>query len=102
MKLATEIRALFHDIEATSVNVDLQLTAFIKALYPTYSHYLESLQASEKMKNITFDKLVDNIAEREEEFENKNHFQMLRLCVLHKNNRGKHPNMSLPNMTAAT
>ena len=26
---------LFHDIEATGVKVDLQLTNFIKALYPT-------------------------------------------------------------------
>ena len=40
LNLASEIRILFHDIEATSVKVDLQLTAFIKALYPTYSHYL--------------------------------------------------------------
>lgn len=62
MKLASEIRALFHDIEATGVKVDLQLTAFIKALYPTYSHYLESLQASEKMKDITFDNLLEKIA----------------------------------------
>jgi hypothetical protein len=46
MKLASEIKALFHDIDSTGVKVDLQLTAFIKALYPTYSHYLESLQAS--------------------------------------------------------
>ena len=38
MKLASEIRALFHDIDSTGVKVDLQLTAFIKALYPTYSH----------------------------------------------------------------
>jgi len=58
MKLASKIRALYHDIEATGVKVDLQLTAFIKALYPTYSHYLETLQASEKMKDMTFDKLV--------------------------------------------
>jgi hypothetical protein len=46
MKLASEIKALFHDIDSTGVKVDLQLTAFIRALYPTYSHYLEYLQAS--------------------------------------------------------
>jgi hypothetical protein len=71
MKLASEIRALYHDIEATGVKVDLQLTTFIKALYPTYSHYLESLQASEKMKDMTFDKLVEKIAEREKSFGKK-------------------------------
>ena len=47
MKLASKIKALFHDIEAIGVKVYLQLTAFIKALYPTYSHYLESLGPSE-------------------------------------------------------
>ena len=71
MKLASEIKALFHDIEAIGVKVDLQLTAFIKALYPTYSHYLESLQASGQMKAITFDILVDKIAEREKSFGKK-------------------------------
>ena len=58
VNLASEIIALYHDIEATGVKVDLQLIVFIKALHPTYSHYLESLQASEKMKNMTFDNLV--------------------------------------------
>jgi hypothetical protein len=46
MKLASEIRALFDDIDSTGVKVDLQLTTFIKALYPTYSYYIEPLQAS--------------------------------------------------------
>ena len=43
MKLAFEIRDFFIDIDATNVKVDIQLTAFIKDLYPTYTHYLESL-----------------------------------------------------------
>jgi hypothetical protein len=30
MKLASEIKSLFHDIDSTSVKVDLQLTTFIK------------------------------------------------------------------------
>ena len=30
MKLASEIRALFHDIEAMGVKIDLQLTALLK------------------------------------------------------------------------
>ena len=46
MKLASKIKSIFHDIDSTGVKVDLQLTTFIKALHPTYSHYLESLQAS--------------------------------------------------------
>jgi hypothetical protein len=65
MKLASEIKALFHDIDSTGVKFDLQLTAFIKALYPNYLHYLESLQASGQMKAMTFDKLVDKIVEIE-------------------------------------
>jgi hypothetical protein len=60
-----------HDIEATGVNIDLPLMAFIKALYPTYSHYLESLQASGQMKSITFDKLVEKVAEHEKAFGKK-------------------------------
>ena len=40
MKLASEIRAIFHDIDATGVKVDVQLIAFIKALYHSYTHYL--------------------------------------------------------------
>ena len=53
MKLAYEIRAIFHDIDATGVKLDIQVTAFIKDLYPTYTHYLESLQASGHMKAMT-------------------------------------------------
>jgi hypothetical protein len=60
-----------HDIEATGVKIDLPLTTFIKALYPTYSHYLESLQESGQMKSITFDKLVEKVAEHEKAFGKK-------------------------------
>ena len=62
IKLAFEIKYIFHDIESTGVKVDLKLTAFIKVLYPTYSNYLESLQASGQMKSMTFDVLTDKIA----------------------------------------
>jgi hypothetical protein len=71
MALASKIKAIMHDIEATGVKIDLPLTTFIKALYPTYSHYLESLQASGQMKSITFDKLVDKVAKHEKAFEKK-------------------------------
>ena len=50
MKLASEIKAIFHDIESTGLKVDLRLTTFIKVLYPTYSNYLESHQVSGQMK----------------------------------------------------
>ena len=89
MKLASKIRALFHDIEAMGVKVDLQLTTFIKALYPTYSHYLESLQASEKMKDITFDKLVEKIAEREKTFGKKDSISNVETLCLAQKQQGK-------------
>jgi hypothetical protein len=68
MALALEIKAIMHDIEATRVKIDIPLTTFIKALYPTYSHYFESLQVSGQMKSITFDKLVEKVAKREKAF----------------------------------
>ena len=68
MKLAYEIRAIFHDIDAIGVNIGIQLIAFIKALYPSYTHYLESLQASGEMKAMTFYKLVEKITERDKAF----------------------------------
>jgi len=46
MALASKIKAIMHNIDATGVKVDIVLMDFIKVLYPTYSHYLESLQAS--------------------------------------------------------
>ena len=85
MKLTYEIRVFFHDIEAMGVKVDLQLNTFIKALYPTYSLYLESLQSTEKMKDITFEKLVENIAEREKAFEKKDSLSNIEtLCLAQK------------------
>jgi hypothetical protein len=87
MKLASKIKAFFHDIDSTGVKVDLQLTSFIKALYPTYSHYLESLQASGQMKAMNFDKLVDKIAEREKAFGKKESFStstVETLCLAQK------------------
>jgi len=46
LKSASEIKAIFHDIEAIGIKVDLQLIAFIKVLHHVYSNYLESLQVS--------------------------------------------------------
>jgi len=77
LNLAFQIKAINHEIESTVVKVDLQLTAFIKALYFSYSHYLESLQASEQLKELDFDKLVGKIAEREKHLARKKHHIIL-------------------------
>jgi len=71
MALASEMKAIMHDIDATRVKIDLPLIVFIKSLYPTYYHYLGSLQASGQMKSITFDNFVEKVVEREKSFGNK-------------------------------
>jgi hypothetical protein len=43
MALASEIKYIMHAINETGVNIDLPLISFIKALYSTYSHYIEYL-----------------------------------------------------------
>ena len=63
--IAFEIKDIMHDIDATGVKIDLPLTSFIEYLYPSYSHYLESLQGSGQMKSLTFDTLVEKIIELE-------------------------------------
>ena len=47
------------------------LFLFLKPLYPTYSNYLESLQANGNFKDITFDSLVKKFTEREKAFGKK-------------------------------
>lgn len=42
--------------------MDVPLTSFVRALYPTYSHHLEFLQASAQLKDINFDTLINNCA----------------------------------------
>ena len=71
LKSASKIKAIFHDIEATGIKVDLQLTTFMKVLHLVYLDYFKSLQASGQLKDITFDKLVRKIAEREKAFGKK-------------------------------
>jgi len=53
------------------MKIDIPLITFIKALYPTYSYYFVSLQASGQNKYITFDNLVEIIAEHEKVFGKK-------------------------------
>ena len=71
LKLSSEIKAINHEIECIRVKVDFPLTSFIKSINPSYSHYLESLQASGQLKDIDFGKLVGKIAEREKVFGKK-------------------------------
>ena len=42
LALASKVRSIMHDIKNTGVEVDIPLIAYVKALYPTYSHYLQS------------------------------------------------------------
>ena len=71
MALASKIKSIMHDIDATGVKIDIPLTTFIKALNPTYSHYLESLQTSAQMKSLTFDSLVEKVVKNEKDFRKK-------------------------------
>ena len=71
LALASEVRYIMHEIKNAGVEYDIPLIAYVKALYPTYSHYLESFQASGKLMKITFDSLEKKFAERERDFGKK-------------------------------
>ena len=43
LALASEVKSITHDIKSTKLEFNIPLIAFLKALYPTYSNYLESL-----------------------------------------------------------
>ena len=68
LALASKVKYIMHDIKVTNVELDIPLIAFLKALYPTYSNYLESLQTNGNAKDITFDSLVKKFVEREKSF----------------------------------
>ena len=68
LALASKVRSIMHEIKNSGVEVDIPLIAYVKAFYPTYSHYLESLQASGNLIKITFDSLEKKFAERENAF----------------------------------
>lgn len=88
MALDSKIKVITHDIDATNVKVDIALTAFIKTLYPTYTHYLESLQASVHIKSLNFDTLVEKIIECEK-LERRQLNQMQKLFALLRKRRNK-------------
>ena len=54
LALASDVISIMHDIKNIGVEVDISIIAYFNALYPTYSHYLESLQASGNRVKITF------------------------------------------------
>ena len=86
LALTSEVKSIMHDIKSTKVELDIPLIAFLKALYPTYSNYLESLQANGNLKDITFDSLVKKFAEREKVFGKKiapESFEEA-MCLAHK------------------
>ena len=69
--VAFEIKSIMDNIQEFSMKPDLPLAKFVNSLYPTHSKYLESLQESDKFKDLTFDTLVENIADKEKAFGNK-------------------------------
>jgi len=91
MDLDSEIKYIMHGIDATRVNIYLPLIAFIKALYPTYSHYLESLQSSGQMKSIKFDTFVEKVVECEKSFGKKSSCSTDEsICISEKENIQPH------------
>ena len=89
IKLTFEIRDICHDIDPTGVKVGIQLTTFIKTLYPSYTHYLESVQASGQMKAMTFEKLVEKIAERDKAFGKESNHNEETMCLAQKRHKSK-------------
>ena len=71
MLVTSKIREIMHMIQEYGMKPDLPLAAFVKSLYSTHSNYLESLQASDKFKDLAFDILIENIADSEKGFGNK-------------------------------
>jgi len=91
LPLASKVRSIMHNIKTTGVKIDIPLIPYVKTLYPTYSKYLESLQASGTLKEITFDSLKNKFARRENNFWKKTTPHYLnKLCVLHIKRRIMH------------
>ena len=86
LALASEVRSIMHDIKSTGVEIDIPLIPYVKEIYPTYSHYLESLQASGNLKEITFDSHENKFDERDKAFgKNTNpHSTKEVVCLAHK------------------
>ena len=72
LALASKVRYIMHDFKNIGVEIDIHLIAYFKELYPIYSDYLESFEASGNLKEITFDSLEKKFAERKEFWEEDN------------------------------
>ena len=88
LALASEVKSIMHDIKVTNVKPDIPMINFLKALYPTYSNYLKSLQENGNLKDITFDSLVKKFVEREKAFGKKTALQSSEevVCLAHREN----------------
>lgn len=86
LALASEVRYIMHDIKNNGVEVAISLIAYVKTFYPTYSHYLESLQASGNLNEITFDSLEKKFSETEKVFGKKTTPQSFEeaVCFAHR------------------
>ena len=86
LALASKVRYIMHDIKATDVQLEIPLIALFKVVYPTYSNYLESLQANGNLKYITFDSLVKKVTERKKYFRNKTtpQYSEEAVCLAHR------------------
>ena len=62
MLVASKIIEIMHKIQEYGMKHDLPLEAIVNSLYSNHSNYLESLQASDKFKDLTFDTLAEKIA----------------------------------------
>ena len=52
---------------------NIPLSTFVKYLYSTHSNYIESLQVSDKFKDLTFDTFIKNNTDRDKSFGKKMH-----------------------------
>jgi len=68
LALASKLRSIMHEIKVNIVEIFSPLISYVKEIYPIYSHYLESLQESGNLKEITFDSLEKKFAKREKYF----------------------------------
>ena len=93
MFLTYEIRSIMHKMQGYGMKPYLPLAKFVKSLYSTQSNYLEFLQARDKFKYLTFDTLVENIADREKSFGKKSSDPTREsLCFVQKEkNQPKYP-----------
>ena len=65
LSLASEVKSIIDDIKVTNIEVDILVIVFVTTFYPTYSNYLDSLQANGNLKEIKFDSVMNKFAKRD-------------------------------------